>query len=132
MKTQILVSPIDSPMEIQISTLFDLLSWSKRNVERWREALNNSLVVAVVLDDDDDVVGFARVVGDVYSATMFDLVVHPDYQRMGIGKMLIAELSRVLYEMGAQHMYCLADNPTSGGYYSHGGWRQIFGFVIDL
>jgi N-acetylglutamate synthase-like GNAT family acetyltransferase len=43
--------------------------------------------------DDDLLVGFARATSDgVYRATIWDVVVHPDYQGAGIGRQLVERI----------------------------------------
>jgi ribosomal protein S18 acetylase RimI-like enzyme len=45
--------------------------------------------------DGDRLIGFARVLTDgIYRATLWDVVVHPDYQKRGIGEELMQSVLR--------------------------------------
>jgi ribosomal protein S18 acetylase RimI-like enzyme len=45
--------------------------------------------------DGDRLIGFARVLTDgIYRATLWDVVVHPDYQKRGIGEDLVQAVLR--------------------------------------
>ena len=51
--------------------------------EKWQSILINSCAV-VTAWDDEQLVGFARAIGDqVRYAQVLDVLVHPDYRRMG-------------------------------------------------
>ena len=84
--------------EAEILGLYTSLGWTNYtdNPEMLRNAYLNSLNIygAYV---DDKLIGVIRVVGDGYSVIFIqDLLVHPDFQRNGIGTLL---LKRMLKEM---------------------------------
>jgi putative acetyltransferase len=57
------------------------------DIDAWSSRLNNGGVF--IVEQKDSIVGFTRVDDHGY----FDLLyVHPDYQRQGIGKMLIERI----------------------------------------
>ncbi|WP_061369228.1 GNAT family N-acetyltransferase, partial [Streptococcus pneumoniae] len=59
--------------------------------EMLEQALSHSLVIYVALDGDA-VVGLIRLVGDGFSSVFVqDLIVLPNYQRQGIGSLLMKE-----------------------------------------
>jgi len=64
--------------------------WAKhRTTEDMAIAIANSHPV-VTVHDGDRLVGFARATSDgVYRATVWDVVVHPDYQGEGLGRKLV-------------------------------------------
>lgn len=75
----------------QLQTLFKQAAFwaSDRRREDLEIAIANSNPV-ITAWDDDLLMGFARATSDgVYRATIWDVVVHPDYQGGGIGRKLV-------------------------------------------
>ncbi|MDB9312552.1 GNAT family N-acetyltransferase [Spirulina sp. CS-785/01] len=63
-----------------------------RNLEDLQIAIANSDPVISVWDDDK-LIGFARATSDgVFRATIWDVVIHPDYQGLGLGRKLVETL----------------------------------------
>jgi N-acetylglutamate synthase-like GNAT family acetyltransferase len=67
--------------------------WARdRQQEDLRVAIANSFPVATVWDERE-LIGCARATSDgVYRATIWDVVVHPDYQGLGLGRKLVETL----------------------------------------
>jgi N-acetylglutamate synthase-like GNAT family acetyltransferase len=75
----------------QLQALFQLAAfWAQnRKIADLAEAINNSEPVVSVWNGDQ-MIGFARATSDgIYRATIWDVVIHPDYQGAGIGRKLI-------------------------------------------
>ena len=80
---------IDWPELIRLFKLADL---GGREGEKIRRAFENSTAVCFAFDGAR-LVGAARALSDLeYHATVYDVVIHPDYQRQGIGTRLMNEL----------------------------------------
>ncbi len=64
--------------------------WAQeRRVEDWAIAIANSKPV-VTAWDGDRLIGFSRAVSDgIYRATIWDVVIDPDYQGAGLGRKLV-------------------------------------------
>ncbi|MBW4517132.1 MAG: GNAT family N-acetyltransferase [Timaviella obliquedivisa GSE-PSE-MK23-08B] len=64
--------------------------WAQeRRVEDWAIAIANSKPV-VTAWDSDRLIGFSRAVSDgIYRATIWDVVIDPDYQGAGLGRKLV-------------------------------------------
>jgi N-acetylglutamate synthase-like GNAT family acetyltransferase len=64
--------------------------WAQeRQVEDWAIAIANSKPI-VTAWDGDQLIGFARAVSDgIYRATIWDVVIDPDYQGAGLGRKLV-------------------------------------------
>ncbi|MBW4698088.1 MAG: GNAT family N-acetyltransferase [Aphanocapsa lilacina HA4352-LM1] len=79
---------------IQLQQLFDTGAFWARNrevgkIERML-ACSNPVVAAYA---ESRLVGFARATSDgAFRATIWDVVVHPDYQKLGLGRRLIEAL----------------------------------------
>jgi predicted N-acetyltransferase YhbS len=54
-----------------------------------------------------------------------DLVVDPQYQKQGIGKMLINTVVEKTKELGFQKLYLFAFDPNVPAYYQRLGWKKI-------
>lgn len=75
----------------QLQALFEVSSfWAKeRSIEDLSVAIANSSPVVSVWDGER-LIGFARAISDgVYRATIWDVVVHPDYRGAGLGRKLV-------------------------------------------
>ncbi|AFY31390.1 GNAT family N-acetyltransferase [Calothrix sp. PCC 7507] len=75
----------------QLQELFNLAAfWAKgRSIEDLGIAIANSDPVISVCDNKQ-LIGFARATSDcIYRATIWDVVIHPDYREMGLGNKLV-------------------------------------------
>lgn len=75
----------------QLRDLYDLTSfWAKnRSIEDLQLAIANSNPVVTVWDNLN-LIGSARAISDgVYRATIWDVVIHPDYQGLGLGRKMV-------------------------------------------
>ena len=90
--SQILFSDAKSKIDIdQLQKLFTLGAfWAKeRNIEDLAEAIENSEPVIAVWNKQQ-LIGFARATSDgVYRATIWDVVIHPDFRGTGLGSKLV-------------------------------------------
>ena len=72
----------------QVAELRDKVNWESR-VEKFKKKLGNTYF-CVACFAGDTLVGYVDVVSDgIDDAYIRDLVVHPDYQRRGIGSILL-------------------------------------------
>lgn len=72
--------------------LRESVNWKKLDTRQAELALKNSLYTICAWDDDKPV-GMGRIVGDgVVIDYIQDLVVHPDYQNLGVGRLIIQAL----------------------------------------
>ena len=91
-----------------------------------RRAICHSLLVVGVWRHDPRLprlVGFARCVGDgVINATVWDVVIHPAYQGVGLGHGLMAFVVKKLRGMGVEQITLFAD-PDVIHFYKKQGWQ---------
>ena len=82
------------PDQIDLYQLRELLEstvfWAKkRRPEELAMAIANSEPVVTVWDKEK-MIGFARATSDgIYRATIWDVVIHPDYRGIGLGQKLV-------------------------------------------
>lgn len=68
------------------------------SLSQTRLAMDNTLF-RVSVYDDEKIVGMARMIGDMgLNYYIKDVAVKPEYQRRGIGKMMVEELMKFIYE----------------------------------
>ena len=100
------------------------VGWSRREPELISRALENSLAVASIWEKGT-IVAFARATGDkVFNATIWDVVVRPSHQRLGLGNLVMCELLKELDEYRIPLITLYADPGTDGFY-------KQFGFLTD-
>ncbi|MBD1929712.1 GNAT family N-acetyltransferase [Trichocoleus sp. FACHB-90] len=78
----------------QLLELFQIAAfWAQsRKIEDLEVAIANS-EPAMSVWDGDRLIGFARATSDgVYRATIWDVIIHPDYQGAGLGRKLVETL----------------------------------------
>jgi ribosomal protein S18 acetylase RimI-like enzyme len=78
----------------QLRDLFQIAAfWAKgRSIEDLAVAIANSEPVVTITDRTcgDKLIGFARATSDgVYRATIWDVIIHPEYQGSGLGSKLV-------------------------------------------
>jgi ribosomal protein S18 acetylase RimI-like enzyme len=115
--------PIDL---MELERLCDAVGWSRRPMRRVRKALEFSLLQVGLWRHDQRIpklVGFARCTGDgVVEATVWDVAVHPLYQRVGLGKQLMVYILDQLKELELDRVTLFAD-PEVVGFYEDQGWE---------
>lgn len=75
----------------QLQQLFSITAfWARsRNLDDLKTAVTNSNPVVTVWDSDR-LIGFARATSDgIYRAAIWDVIVDPNYQGMGLGRKLV-------------------------------------------
>jgi ribosomal protein S18 acetylase RimI-like enzyme len=110
----------------ELERLCDAVGWSRRPMRRVRKALQHSLLLVGLWRHDVRIprlVGFARCTGDgIVDATVWDVAVHPLYQRAGLGKQLMAYVLDLLRQQQVERVSLFAD-PDVVGFYEAQGWE---------
>ena len=122
-----LVLSTERPVDLmELERLCDAVGWSRRPMRRVRKALEFSLLQVGLWRHDQRIpklVGFARCTGDgVVEATVWDVAVHPLYQRVGLGKQLMVYILDQLKELELDRVTLFAD-PEVVGFYEDQGWE---------
>nr|BED43096.1 hypothetical protein [Pyropia sp. Myanmar_A]BED43293.1 hypothetical protein [Pyropia sp. Myanmar_B]BED43490.1 hypothetical protein [Pyropia sp. Myanmar_C] len=84
----------------ELEQLCDSVGWVKRPLKKVKVALKNSSIIISLVEKKDKntkLVGFARATSDNgFNATIWDVVIHPDFQGLGLGKIVIYQLIKKL------------------------------------
>ncbi len=100
---------------VQLQTLYELAAfWAcDRAVADLAMAIAHSDPV-ISAWDGDLMVGFARATSDrIYRATIWDVVVHPDYQGAGIGRRLVETILRHPHVVQVERVYLMTTHQQS-------------------
>jgi ribosomal protein S18 acetylase RimI-like enzyme len=82
--------PVDPSV---LQTLYEYAPWARgRSVETIRVMLEHTDYQFTAWDGQR-LIGFARVLTDrIFRATLWDVIVHPDYQKQGVGEELMNQI----------------------------------------
>ena len=112
----------------ELEELCDAVGWSRRPIRKVRKAIQHSFLVASMWEKRGArkrLIGFSRATSDhAFNATIWDVVVHPDYQGQGLGKTLMKYLIRKLRNEDISNITLFAD-PQVVEFYRN------LGFVSD-
>ena len=112
--------------EGDILSLYRAVGWSNyyKNPEMLRKAFANSLCILGAYEEDR-LIGLIRAVGDGYSSVLIqDILVHPDYQRRGIGSALMQEMIR-RYDHVYQIQLTTDNTEKTKAFYRSQGFRTM-------
>jgi GNAT superfamily N-acetyltransferase len=77
----------------ELEELCDSVGWARRPLRKVKKAIQHSFLVTSMWEQRGvkrRMIGFARATSDhAFNATIWDVVVHPDYQSKGFGKALM-------------------------------------------
>jgi ribosomal protein S18 acetylase RimI-like enzyme len=91
------------PTVAEYNSLRKLVGWPVFDEHVVQKGLTNSLFSVCVLDPAGKLLGFGRIIGD--GAIYFhiqDVIVHPEHQRLGVGKQIMRELLQYTDEVGTK------------------------------
>ncbi len=91
MKYTISTTTLPNPSALQY--LFSQTTWAKNRNEDDIKQLLSQTKVYVVIKDKQQLIGFGRAISDgIYRAMLDDIVVDQEYQKQGLGKLIVTEL----------------------------------------
>ncbi|WP_071189576.1 GNAT family N-acetyltransferase [Trichormus sp. NMC-1] len=97
----------------ELEELCDAVGWSRRPLRKVKKAIEHSFLVATmwqVRGNQKRLIGFARATSDhAFNATIWDVVVHPDFQGQGLGKTLMKYVLKKLRNEEISNVTLFAD-----------------------
>ena len=106
---------VDSLGAKDLYSLRECLGWKLLSIEQLERALKNTMCMVSIMKDDK-CIACGRVVGD-YSAkgVLSDILVHPDFQKHGYGKLVVTHLlKRIEDVLDLGEQFQLEATPTYG------------------
>lgn len=106
--------------------LREIVKWTAYSQRQYEAAVKNSLYLTV-LREDGRCIGMSRAIGDGgYSVLLADVIVHPDYQGRGLGRMMLEKFMKFVDSMtlpGETTMITLVASKGKEEFY------EKFGFI---
>ncbi|MDX2271263.1 MAG: GNAT family N-acetyltransferase [Cyanobacteriota bacterium] len=97
----------------ELEELCDAVGWSRRPIHKVKKALQHSFWVVTMWQQRGNykrLIGFARATSDhAFNATLWDVVVHPQFQGKGLGKALVDRMIRDLRTQDISNITLFAD-----------------------
>ncbi len=104
-----------------VSRIFEAIGWGRRPKDKLATAFSRSRGVRFAWEGER-LAGFARALTDgEYYALISDVVVLPEFQGRGVGRMLVEAL---LEELGPLLFICLTSAPGKEDFYHRLGFRR--------
>lgn len=84
-----------------VNEILDLIGWGGYSPDLWTNIINKSTFIVQVLTKGKTI-GFARVLDDGRMCMIYDVCVHPNHQRDGVGTLLMQEILKYIHS----HHFC--------------------------
>lgn len=126
---EIIREAIVEPKEIE--DLRETVGWD-RSEDTYQEILNRHYTYYIVRNEDNQLIGYMSVLSDgISDAFLLDLVVHPQYQRKGLGKRIV---KKAITDIKAAGIRCIqvAFNSDLESFYEKCGFYIFKGGIIDF
>nr|YP_010903404.1 hypothetical protein REP88_pgp171 [Hypnea cryptica]WCH55857.1 hypothetical protein [Hypnea cryptica] len=112
----------------ELEQLCDAVGWVRRPLKKVKAAIDHSFITICLFYKEDrykKLIGFARATSDaVFHATIWDVVIHPDFQGKGLGKILMNQLIAELRYADISTITLFADPHVVSFYHN-------VGFIAD-
>lgn len=111
----------------EYNELRNSVGWDSKDEKVIQNAIKNSVIVKKVIVNDK-VVAMARTIGDGLYYLIVDVVVNQQYQRKGIGKILIEEIVKEVYNKtkeGQKASINLISMQGKEAFYEKCGFKKI-------
>ena len=97
----------------ELEELCSAVGWARRPIRKVKKAIQHSYLVVTMWEQRGArrrLVGFSRATSDhAFNATIWDVVVHPDFQGQGLGKELMRQLIKKLRSEDISNVTLFAD-----------------------
>ena len=110
----------------EVERLLKMTYWAdRRPTETIEKSMRNSACFGIRIEDDQKLIGFARVISD-FATTYYlaDVIIDPDYQHRGLGKMLVSYIVTLPQYAGLRGILLTRD---AHGLYEKYGFETVEG-----
>jgi len=111
-----------------LEQLCDAVGWVRRPLKKVKTAIDHSFLIIYLFykqKEDKKLIGFARATSDkAFNATIWDVVIHPEFQGKGLGKVLMDQIIQQLRYKDISTITLFADPQVINFY-------RNLGFVTD-
>lgn len=105
----------------QVSSMFEIVGWGYRSDDKVKASFERSSHVCFV-KTDNKIIAFGRTIDDgIYYGHIVDVVVHPDYQKQGLGTKIVEYLRS---QMKGYNFITLTAAPGKSEFYEKIGWKK--------
>ena len=106
---------------VRVASLYEGVGWGKREPGKLKKAFDSSTILSFILSDNI-VIGIGRALTDhEFYATIFDVIVAPEFQGNGIGRMIVEDLLKPLQGLRFIH---LTSTPGKEEFYKKFDFRK--------
>ncbi|MBL5768378.1 GNAT family N-acetyltransferase [Heyndrickxia sporothermodurans] len=106
----------------EMKEIYTSVGWTKHSEEIIKQVFEASNVLAFVTVNGR-VIGFGRGMSDgVFNAAIYDVIVHPDFQKQGIAKQIMEYLLDKLSNVSCVHLISTTGNE---GFYKRLGLKKL-------
>jgi ribosomal protein S18 acetylase RimI-like enzyme len=110
----------------KLNNLFASIGWKSRSEEKWLKVLRVSSII-VSAWKGDELVGLGRIMEDGVMCMFYDIGVHPNHQKQGIGTRLMELLANYVKdrEYTSIGLFVWDENPSVAAFYQKFGFEQV-------
>jgi ribosomal protein S18 acetylase RimI-like enzyme len=106
----------------EMKEIYSSVGWTKHTKEIIRQVFEASNVVALVTLNGR-IIGFGRAMTDgVFNAAIYDVIVHPEFQKQGIARQIMEYLLEKLNNISCVHLISTSGNED---FYKKLGLKRI-------
>jgi ribosomal protein S18 acetylase RimI-like enzyme len=97
----------------ELEELCDAVGWARRPLRKVKKAIEHSFLVVSMWEQRGErrrLIGFSRATSDhAFNATIWDVVIHPNFQGKGLGKALMQHMIKKLRSEDISNITLFAD-----------------------
>lgn len=111
---------------MDINAYYPLIGFNAYNDADWARVIAHSTFMVQVLDNGKTI-GFGRCVDDSIFCMIYDITVHPDYQRRGIGRTIMDEIKKYVAQNDfvSVSLFYWPENKGSKPFYESCGFYEL-------